>query len=90
MDQQVVYKFKLTTGTTGIVVPEGSKTLSVQMQGNFPTLWMLTPVGVDTKMKTRRFEILATGEVVAYRNRNFIGTVQTPAGYVWHIFELLD
>lgn len=85
-------KYQLGPQTTNhIVMPMGTKILTVQSQGDSPCLWTL--VNTDNKRETRNFRIYATGQDIDWplEHLQYIGTFQLYGGsLVWHVFEEID
>jgi len=85
---KTIYKYELiNTPVQTIQMPEGSKILTVQLQGKTPVLWAL----IDTKKKNKRktIELYHTGSEIrggAAIMRDYIGTFQTRES-VFHVFE---
>lgn len=78
----IIYKYPLKLGVTELQVPYSCKVLSVQMQGDTPTLWaMVDPEGLPRSLKVH---CIGTGQEVP-KHTFHIGTVQDGA-YVWHFF----
>lgn len=70
--------------TQHIQMPIGAKILCVQMQANTPCLWAVVN---ETGMKeSRTFCMYGTGSPVG-ETQNYVGTIQTYSGLVFHIFE---
>lgn len=84
----VVYKYAIEGNSGGVVkLPQGAQILTVQAQGNKPTIWAL----VDPKapLVARSFEIVYTGEILnGVATRQYLATVHI-SGLVLHIFERL-
>lgn len=74
-----------------LIMPEGAKPLSVQVQGDEICLWALVDPETEFcegKNEPRYVYMLATGQKVSdttFPFEGFIGTVQTGA-FVWHFF----
>ena len=85
---KTVFKYQLQTvgEPMAIDMPEGARLLSVQLQSEWPTLWALVD---PSREMTKRFIILVgTGHEHLWKLRDFLGTVQTMTGLVWHAFEV--
>ena len=71
-------------------MPDQARVLSVQFQGDVPTLWALVEPGA--KRKLRIFVVLVTGcevdELATIDGASFVGTIQHPTnGLVFHVFD---
>ncbi len=84
---QVIYKFPLLPSSNGVIeMPMNAVVLTVQMQGNVPTLWASCHPTAPKEM--RSFFIVGTGHIFEpSHNARYIGTVQMNNGLVWHIYE---
>jgi len=93
-----IWKFPLKiTDMQEVRMPEGAKILTVQIQGETPTLW--AEVDTDGVPEERLIEIVGTGNPMAYDmgnvlalevvERNYIATIQERV-FVWHIYERLS
>lgn len=87
---QTIWKFKLELGNrTKVTMPLGSRVISVSNQQNDLVIWAL--VTPNKLLTTKTFRIAGTGhDLEEDEEMVFIGTVQMPVGFVWHIFELID
>jgi hypothetical protein len=65
-------------------VPSHNLVLSVQMQNEVPCVWIL--VDPDAPKEPKLFHLYWTGVDLGWIGK-FIGTIQTPDGLVWHLFE---
>ena len=85
---QAVWKFPLeiTRHVQSVQMPGGSQVLTVQMQGDVPTLWALTFEGAPNI--ERRFRVAGTGWDLPAEQLRFIATIQD-GGFVWHFFEVI-
>lgn len=83
---RVIYKYILQlTGDQYVLMPQGAKILSCQLQQGAICLW--AEVETDVELVKRRFSILGTGQRIEQLvNRQFITTVQQ-GSLVWHVFE---
>lgn len=85
---RAVYKYPLPVKDSFLVeMPAGAQILSVQAQGETPTLWAL----VDPRERLETVTILCCGtghDRSDLRDARFIGTVQLLGGaFVLHFFE---
>lgn len=79
------YPFEINDTVT-IRMPGGAKVLSIQYQGNIPTIWAM----VDTYNREahREFFVFGTGhDIPSATTITYLATIQDPNGFVWHIFE---
>lgn len=82
----VIYKYPLTLETPQtLVLPIGSKVLSVQAQNGVPTVWVLQQEGEAVATTEVLVAVIATGESFEIENWNYIDTVQI-GEFVWHVF----
>ena len=82
----VIYKYPLTLETPQtLVLPIGSKVLSVQAQNDVPTVWVLQQEGDAAATTEVLVAVIATGQPFEIENWNYIDTVQI-GGFVWHVF----
>lgn len=83
-----IWKYALEiTDEIELKMPCAAKVLTVQMQGNTPTLWAV--VNPDEPLEIRRFRIFATGQPlqnIELMLTEYVGTFQH-GGFVGHLFE---
>ena len=83
-----IYKYDLPTspGSIKVIKEKVLQYLSIQSQNNVPTLWAL----VDAEDTSAPTDIYAfgTGWELPDCVSQYLGTLQTPQGYVWHYFTL--
>jgi hypothetical protein len=85
---RTIYKYPLPLDDVSVVVmPEGAKVLTAQVQGNGIFIWAI----VETENTAHRyeFEIIGTGHPFPgsqIKAQKYIATVQQN-GFVWHIFQ---
>ena len=94
---KTIWKFDIQPGEFTIEAPANAVPLSVQMQGDYPRLWMLILDDQDPKIE-RKFIVVGTGHEIKVTGLKFIGTFQmsdevfgisVPRNLlVWHLFEL--
>lgn len=82
-----IWKFPIeTTDYQSVSMPEGSTILTVQLQGDTPTLWAL--VDPNAPMHPVRIRTFGTGHPVGHYDLVYIGTYQVLGGnFVFHVFE---
>lgn len=70
-----------------IMMPEGAKILTFQMQNQELYIWAL--VNPNNEMEERKFYVFGTGHEIEMENISiYIGTAQMMGGsLVWHLFE---
>lgn len=89
---QTIWKQNLIIGPNMIAMPINAKILSLQIQEGKITLWFLFDKEDRYDLKTRIFNVFATGEffdqIVGKRHQH-VGTVQIDI-FVWHVFETVD
>ena len=83
-----IYKYELPTipGEVKTIKEKVLQYLSVQYQGNIPTVWALVDVE-DTSSPTDIYAF-GTGWELPDCVSQYLGSLQTPQGYVWHYFVL--
>jgi hypothetical protein len=87
MAAKTIWKYPLYEPTSTVTMPLGAKILSMQMQHDVPTLWVLCDP--DNEQVTRVFEAIPTGGTVNDEDGyNYRGTAQFSNGLVFHIFEV--
>lgn len=88
---KTIWKFPLeTTDYQEIEIPELHSILSLQIQNDVPTLWVLIN---DTESKKEKVSIVIIGtghpiESNSVAQRNFLGTYQLSNGLVFHAFKV--
>ena len=88
---QTIWKYELTDNIQQeLVVPVGSKILTVKMKHKNPCLWIL--VDRDTPMTEKiLIEIFGTGWKIDEEEREYIGTYLTSDDtLVWHVFKRIN
>lgn len=82
----IIYKYPLElVSEQTLVLPVGSKVLSVQMQHGVPTVWALHELGSTAAQTEVLVALTATGEQFHVDNWNYIDTLQN-GEHVWHVF----
>lgn len=83
-----IYKYPLTGAQTRLNLPIGARLLTVQMQNNTPVLWAL--IDQDESITASRiFLSVNTGtSFEIHAALDYISTVTSDNGIVWHIFEV--
>lgn len=70
-------------------MPQGSVSLSVRNQGNYPCLWAL--VDPDAPKKPHRFRVFGTGQSISDAEiaaMSYVGTFQIMDGVlIFHLFD---
>lgn len=92
---KTIYKYNLGIPHHNLVcditLNKGAKILSAQIQQNNLVVWAI--VNPKNAMKTKTFHVYGTGfEMEAYDKKHYeyISTVQTSQGLVWHLFEVYE
>lgn len=84
---RTIHKYQLPIVNRSVIeMPVGAQILSVQAQGDIPTIWAL----VDTKspMEKRVFYMAGTGHIIPDGEYKHLGTIQLLGGnLVYHIFQ---
>ena len=86
---KVVWKYKLEIDDEVIILmPKGTKVLTVQVQDGAPCIW--AAVDPNEKKEMRKFRIAGTGHPIDDTTvGGYIGTVQLHDGrLVLHVFEI--
>lgn len=68
-------------------IPRSARLLTVQLQGQMPTLWALVEKDAPYT-DTRQIILIGTGHDIDHELGNYLGTVQMNIGLVWHAFEV--
>lgn len=86
-DERRIYKYRIELSPLWeIPMPEGAIVLSVQEQRGELVLWAeVVPSRPTTR---RRFAVVGTGHVIPDEPHEYVATVQSYLGLVWHVFEL--
>jgi hypothetical protein len=93
--KSVIYKYSIEAKTQvvqEIKIPYSATFLKLDVQGNKIVAWYLVDLEEDNSVSLER-KILAvwTGKEFDHDwNDDYLGTVQTPEGLVWHIFDQTD
>jgi hypothetical protein len=67
-------------------LPQGARVVHVGCKDDAPDMWVL--LDKDAEPELRGFLVLATGERVPDRSRDYLGTFFTDDGQlVWHLFD---
>ena len=74
----------MITDSPVIGMPEDFETLTVQMQGGSPCLWVI--VDPHKPLRAIPFCIFGTGQEMKKEVKKYVGTWQTN-GFVFHLFE---
>ena len=73
-----------------VMMPVGSKILTVQMQGLQPQVWALVFETQDAPEVPRVISVYGTGNPILRPPGEYIATFQTSGGdFVWHAFETI-
>ena len=67
-------------------MPAGARILSVGYQNPEIVAWAI--VDEDAPTVKRRLVVCPTGAADVPSKVEFVGTIQTPGGLVWHVFDL--
>lgn len=85
----VIWKFNLTGPITKFEVPQGSRVLSTAFQGKIIVVWVEVPLEDEPLIKIT-IQAIDTGKRVDNHPRQFIGTVTSDTGIVWHIYRRFE
>lgn len=85
-----IYKYPIEIkGVNTVVMPGGAKVLSIQMQGEIPTIWAM--VDPDSRpFIERKFQIIGTGNSIPDDFKGEYITTFQERIFVWHIFEVTE
>lgn len=91
-----IYKYKIDVLDRQIIkMPRVERFLSVGEQDDDLYIWAQVDSRPDAKLHDLILEIIGTGRPILelgiddeFRQRVYIGTVQTRQGWVWHVFHL--
>lgn len=87
--RRAIWKFTLDKPATDFRVPVGSVVLAAGIQGDDIVIWMLVWTDADTEW--RSFQAFNTGQEIPGdpdRLAEFVGSLTSKTGIVWHVFEL--
>jgi hypothetical protein len=92
---KIIYKYNLGMPYHNMIseesMPKGSKILDAQMHGGDLVFWAIVNPKNTNKQKT--FHIYGTGfnlEAYDKKHYEYISTVQSMHGIVWHLFEVFE
>ena len=90
MSIKTIYKFTLPACTGKYLLPmqEGSKILDVQFQNGDIVIWAI--VSPEKYKVNRKIEIYFTGRSLPVDPGEYIGTVQSTTGLVYHLFDMTN
>lgn len=85
---KTIYKYKLTAPTQILELPAAAEVLRVGAQEATVggVMWVLLDNDAPCRW-LRKFRTFGTGEEIPDEPLVYIGTYQTEAGLVWHVFE---
>lgn len=83
---RTIWKYTLQPGRTKLEMPRGAELLTVQMQGDTPTLWAQVHPGEP--LERRVIDIHGTGHKLPEDAGQYLATFQMEGGaLVWHVFD---
>ena len=87
---KTIWKYQLEiTDEQSLMMPEGAKILTAQIQQETLCLWALVDPIIPKQL--RKIEIIGTGNPIYDLERKYISTVQMAAGkLIFHLFEKLS
>jgi len=86
---RAIWKYPLDLkGVQTVEMPEGAEILSVQTQTHSGRVCLWALVSTQVPLSNRRIHIHGTGHPTVMQRGAFVGTVQTPDGFVWHVFDM--
>jgi len=77
------------TDDVQVDIPKGSKIISVQYQGEYPTIWF--ECDVDVPIVARCLRVYGTGHQHTEICGTYLGTLQVPTKIgqlVWHVYDM--
>ncbi len=85
-----VFKYSfLIDDTFKLLLPKDAEILSVQVQNDWPQMWVLVYDANITNLEYRYFRLAGTAHVIEEAIKTFIGTFQMQKGaLVYHLFEV--
>lgn len=84
-----IWKYALQPGRTELEMPGGAELLTVQMQGDTPTLW--AQVWPGEPVVRRVLDVYGTGHKMPPDPGKYVATFQMDDGtLVWHVFDATD
>ena len=87
---RTIYKYEIVGDETTIDMPRGAEVLPKLHQNgpNAINFWAIVDPQLPTQPRT--FEVFGTGHPIGslLAKGDYIGTVITHAGFVWHVFEV--
>lgn len=87
---KIIWKYPIeVTDTQVVMLPKGSQILSVQVQRNVPTIWVVVNPDLSVPRFARTLRMFGTGhEISEIFEIRYIGTFQLRDGeLVFHLFE---
>lgn len=83
---RAIFKYELKiTDEQKVLMPCSAILLHVAYQGDKLYVW--AKVNTDYLLEERPIHIHGTGNPIAKNPGNYVGTVHSLDGFVWHIFE---
>jgi hypothetical protein len=80
-----IFKHPLTAGSNDLMLPAGSKVLTVQMQHGEPVLWALVDPAQPKRCHT--INVYGTGHAMPADPGKYVATFQMDGGsLIWHAF----
>jgi len=84
---QAIWKYPVNfEERVGLSMPAGSQVLCVQFQGFCPTIWVKV-LDTEAKREFRKFSWYGTGHEHSVISGDYVGTLQTSQGLVFHLFD---
>lgn len=85
---EVIWKFDLElTDSQKVEMPKGAKILCVDEQDKLFCLWAIVDPDPTVPKEERAFRLYGTGNPEHSIGGEYIGTINSTTGFVWHIFE---
>ena len=84
---KTIYKYPLTDRDEAIFSFKKFTPLTVQMQGDVPTLWAMVEDDGEIPDSCYTYSVVGTGWNADHTfNEEYVGTVQDSEGLVWHVY----
>jgi len=80
----IIYKYPLEFSFTVIPLPSDARILSAALQNGVPHVWVL--LDPDAPLRDVLFHAIPTGRFLLTDPGDFIDTIHTPSGLIFHVF----
>lgn len=87
---KTIYKYPVSIGADNVIVaPVGAQVLRFGHQAGDLYVWALIDTNADAS-KQYNFVVTGTGFPMPEVDIRYIGSTDTPGGFVWHCFQFQD